>query len=95
MNEQQYRKQLLVQQIDAHRGLVRLEAERVKDLNPVQPFIDLGQQILSVAGLIRSGGRGREALAGTGSSRLDLGVLLPFVIQLATTILRRRGKRRT
>ena len=94
MKEQQYRKQLLVQQIDSHRGLLRLELERVKDLNPVQPFIDLGHQVLNVAGLIRSGGRGGGSSANARSWKLDLGVIIPFVIQLATSLLKRRKKGR-
>ena len=90
MNEQQYHKQLLVQQIASHRGLLKLEMERVKDLNPVQPYIDLGRQVLDVAGRIRSGGGGSSAGA---KSWLDLGVVIPFVIQLATNLLKRRKKR--
>jgi hypothetical protein len=94
MTEQQYRKKLLVQQIDAHRGLLHLELQRVKDLNPVQPFIDLGHQVLDMAGLIGSGGRGGGSSAGAKPWTLDLGVIIPFVIQLATSLLKRRKKGR-
>ena len=94
MNEPQYRKQLLVQQIDAHRGLLRVELERVRDLNPVQPFIDLGQRILDVAGFIRSGGEGSGSSVSAGSMNLNLGVIIPLVIRLATSLLKRRKKRR-
>ena len=93
MNEQQYHKQLLVQQIASHRGLLKLELERVKDLNPLQPYIDLGRQVLDVAGLIRSGRGGGGSSAGA-KSWLDLGMVIPFVIQLATSLLKRRKKDR-
>ena len=94
MNEQQYRKQLLVQQIDAHRGLLRLEVERVKDLNPVRPFMELGHQILDVAGSIRSGGAGSGISAAIQPWKLNLGVVIPFVVRLATRALKRRKKGR-
>jgi hypothetical protein len=95
MNEQQYRKQLLVQQIDAHRGLMRLELERAKDLNPVQPFIDLGRQIHGVAGgLLRSEGRGSVSSAIALPWNLNLNVILPFVIKLATSLLKRKKGRK-
>ena len=94
MNEQQYRKQLLLQQIDARRGLTRMEVERVKDLNPARPYVEMVQQLSNLAGSIGSGGRAGGIASGGLPLKLDLGMIVPFAIQIATSLLKRRKKGR-
>lgn len=95
MNEQQYRKQLVIQQIDGQRAKVRFELQRVKDLNPIQPYIDLGHKVLGIASSIREGGHSAGHALATSPIPLSLGGIITFVIQIATSLFsRRRGRKK-
>jgi hypothetical protein len=92
VNEQGYRKQLLVQQIQSHRERMGLEIERLKEANPITPMLQVAR---GAAGLWDAVSPAVSALT-SGSSALGktagigLSVVLPGLIRIIAAIFGRK-----
>lgn len=94
MNENEHRKQMLVQQIADHRKQMRRELESLRDTNPVLATIRNGRQLLEN---LREDGPRRDAGAGQLLSHLSPELVikvLPVALQVLRAVLRRRREKR-
>lgn len=96
MTEQEYRKQLLVQQIQSHRERMILEVEFLKESNPVTPVFHFVRALMGVWGAVSPR---VKALTGGSSVRgksagFGLSSVLPGLIKLVASFLRhKKGSR--
>ena len=90
MNEQEYRKQLLVQQIQSHRERMILEVEFLKEANPLTPVFHIVRALIGVWDAVSP--RVKALTGGSAdrgnSSRLGLFSVLPGLIKLVASFLR-------
>ncbi len=92
MTEQEYRKQLLVQQIQSHRERMILEVEFLKEANPVTPVFHIVRALIGVWDAVSP-----RVVALTGgssdrgkSSGFGLSSVLPGLIKLVASFLRHK-----
>jgi hypothetical protein len=96
VNEQEYRKQLLVQQIQSHRERMTMEVELLKESNPMTPVFRF---VRALTGVWNAVSPGVAALTGGSSARgkfpgLGLSFVLPGLVQIVASLLSRKRQRR-
>lgn len=88
MNEKEYRKQLILQQIQSNRERLTLEVEFLKEANPMTPVLDFARTLVAVWNAVSP-----KAAALTGGSSawgkafgLGLSIVLPGLFRVAGSL---------
>ena len=89
MTELEHRKHLVVQRIQSHRELFKLECVRLREQNPLTPVVALGRQALGIVRNAVSGSAASGARLGAGL-RLEQAALLPVALGLLHRLRKRR-----